>query len=314
MTGPHMVDAPSDDADVPRYLEELGIPALADVHTHFMPQQVLDKVWAYFDRAEEHYGIAWPVTYRTSEAERLQTLRDLGAAAAVPLNYPHRPGMASWLNAWTREFAAAHDDVVLTGTFHPEPQAVDDVAEQIAAGARLFKAHVQIGGWSPTDELLAPVWAQLAEAGIPTVLHAGSAPLRGRHTGVGPVQEVLERHPRLPLIIAHMGMPEYHAFADLAERYEHVYLDTTMVFTDFTETFAPIPEGYRQRLPGLGRKVLLGSDFPNIPYPYAEQLRALHRLRLGDGWMRRVLWHNGAELLGLDGPISPAAGGCSTRS
>jgi hypothetical protein len=47
--------------------------------------------------------------------------------------------------------------------------------------------------------------------------------------------------------------------------------------------------------------VVLGSDFPNIPYPYAHQLDALARLGLGDEWMRKVLWENGARLLGLGG-------------
>jgi len=44
--------------------------------------------------------------------------------------------------------------------------------------------------------------------------------------------------------------------------------------------------------------VLLGSDFPNIPYPYGEQLAALARLDLGDDWLRDVCWHNGARLFG----------------
>jgi predicted TIM-barrel fold metal-dependent hydrolase len=46
--------------------------------------------------------------------------------------------------------------------------------------------------------------------------------------------------------------------------------------------------------------VVLGSDFPNIPNPYAHQLEALHRLGLGVEWLRSVLWRNGARLLGLD--------------
>jgi len=43
---------------------------------------------------------------------------------------------------------------------------------------------------------------------------------------------------------------------------------------------------------------VLGSDFPNIPYPYAHQIEALVRLDLGDDWLRRVLHDNGMRLLG----------------
>ncbi len=49
----------------------------------------------------------------------------------------------------------------------------------------------------------------------------------------------------------------------------------------------------------LGDRVVLGSDFPNIPYPYVEQLDALARFGLGDDWLRVVCWTNGARLLGL---------------
>jgi len=50
---------------------------------------------------------------------------------------------------------------------------------------------------------------------------------------------------------------------------------------------------------GLGGKLLLGSDFPNLPYPYAEQLAALVALDLGDAWLRAVCWQNAADLLNL---------------
>jgi predicted TIM-barrel fold metal-dependent hydrolase len=46
--------------------------------------------------------------------------------------------------------------------------------------------------------------------------------------------------------------------------------------------------------------VLLCSDFPSIPYAYAHQLQALHRLGLGEDWLRAVLWHNGARLFTIE--------------
>jgi hypothetical protein len=61
-----------------------------------------------------------------------------------------------------------------------------------------------------------------------------------------------------------------------------------------------MPAELPRRLANLGDRVVLGSDFPNIPYPYATQLEALARLDLGDDWLRGVLWTNGVRLLGLD--------------
>lgn len=48
--------------------------------------------------------------------------------------------------------------------------------------------------------------------------------------------------------------------------------------------------------PSLAGKVLFGSDFPNTPYPFAEQMEALQSWDLGEDWLRAVLWENGASL------------------
>ena len=291
-----MVAPPVDDADVPRFWRELGLPGLVDVHVHFLPPRVQEKVWAYFEAAETHYGAAWPVHYALPEDERLAVLGRLGVRAFPTLPYPHKPGMAAWLNDWSAAFADAHPQVLRSATFFPEPEAPHHVAEALARGVRVFKVHVQVGGFDPRDPLLAPVWARLEETGTPVVIHCGSGPLAGEHTGPEPVTGLLERHPGLCLVVAHLGMPEYAEFLDLAARYERVYLDTTMFATAFTERLMPFDPALRPRLAALGEKVLLGSDFPSIPYPYAEQLAALSRLGLGDDWLRAVLWHNGARL------------------
>jgi uncharacterized protein len=290
---------PSSDAEIPAYWQGLGLPGLADIHVHFLPAEVLRKVWAFFDRAETSYGMAWPVHYRADEQARLDLVRSFGLRAIPALTYPHKPGMARWLNDWCAQFAARVPDAVHSATLFPEDGVGDYVAEALRAGARLFKVHVQVGDFSPADPLLDPAWGLLEDAAVPIVIHAGSAPAPGRFTGPDHVRELLHRFPRLALVIAHLGMNEYDAFADLVERYPNVHLDTTMAGTDFTNTFAPMPPGYVRRLGDLGERVVLGADFPNIPYPYYEQLAALDRLGLGDDWLRAVLWRNGARLMGL---------------
>jgi predicted TIM-barrel fold metal-dependent hydrolase len=295
------VPPPVDDADVPRFWRELGLPGLVDTHVHFLPPRVQAKVWEYFAQGETNYGSAWPVQYALPVEERLAHLEALGVRAFPTLPYPHKPGMASWLNEWSAGFAAEHPRVLQSATVNPEPGAGGYGAAAHAAGARVFKVHVQVGRFDPRDELLEPVWAQLERSGTPVVIHCGSGPLRGEHTGPAPMSGLLERHPGLQLVIAHLGMPEYRDFLDLAERYDGVRLDTTMFATDFTERLMPFDRAELPRLGALGGKVLLGSDFPSIPYAYAHQLAALARLGLGEDWLRAVLWENGARLFGVDG-------------
>lgn len=296
-----LAEGPNDHetADVRKFWERLRLPGLVDVHTHFMPEQVLKKVWAYFDAAGPLTGLEWPITYRHEEERRVALLREFGVRSFTSMLYPHKAGMAAWLNGWAAEFAARTPDCVHTATLFPEDGVERYVREAVETGARIFKSHLQVGAYDPNDELLDPVWGLLAEAGVPVVMHCGSGPAPGKHTGPEPVGRLLARHPRLRLVVAHMGMPEYTDFLDLAERYGEVRLDTTMAFTDFSERFAPFPEREKARLADLGDKIVLGTDFPNIPYPYVHQLRALEGLGLGDDWLRAVCYENGAGLFGL---------------
>lgn len=282
------------DTDLPGVVEQLGIPGIVDVHTHFMAPPIMAKVWAYFDSSGPLLGREWPITYRGTDEERVEQLRAMGVKKFSALSYAHKPGIAGYMNDWTLAFADRTPDALRSATLYPEPEAATYVPRLVDAGVEVFKVHVQVGDFAPNDPLLEPVWGALAEAGTPIVLHAGSGPAPGRFTGPAAVADVLSRHPRLALVIAHLGMPEIEEFLALGERFERVRLDTTMAFVDFWAQ--PVPPGVPARLIDLQDKILFGTDFPNIPYAYAHQVEALQRLDLGDDWMRSVLWHNGAAL------------------
>jgi predicted TIM-barrel fold metal-dependent hydrolase len=285
------------DAEVPALWQSLGLPGIVDAHVHFMPDRLMQRVWEYFDSAGPLTGREWPIRYRWPADDRLAHLRAMGVRAFPSLVYAHKPGMAEWLNAWALDFARAEPDVVPTATFFPEPAAAAYVEAAVRAGVRVFKAHVQVGGYDPRDPLLDGVWGTLAEAGVPVVVHAGSGPAPGAFTGPGPFGDVLARHPSLTAVIAHMGMPEYDDFLDFVDRYDNVHVDTTMCFTDSFGSGAELGRSLAPRLAGLADRVVFGADFPNIPHDYAHQLEVLVRLDLGEDWLRSVLWHNGARLL-----------------
>jgi predicted TIM-barrel fold metal-dependent hydrolase len=284
-------------AEVRRVWSTLGLPGVIDVHTHFMPKPVMDKVWQYFDSAGPLVGREWPITYRSAESERVQMLRQFGVLGFTALVYPHKPQMAAWLNQWAAQFSRETPDCLATATFYPEPEAGEYVAAAIAAGTQVFKAHVQVGRYEPNDPLLDPVWGAVEDAGIPVVIHCGSGPAPGEHTGPDPIRLLLQRYPRLQLIIAHMGMPEYVDFMELCENSADVRLDTTMAFTPFVDELMPFPSSQLNRLRDLGDRILFGSDFPNIPYGYADAMRSLTRLPgVDDAWLRGVFYENAAAL------------------
>ena len=287
-----------------RFWQALGLPGLFDVHVHFLPESVQRKVYEQFDQAGPKIGREWPIRYRGNHEERVDLLRELGVRRFSTLPYAHRPGIATYLNEWSRGFAAEVPEVLWSATFYPEPDAAAYVAELVATGVEVFKLHVQVGEFYLDDPLLDPVWALLADSATPVVIHAGSGPVGNAFTGPDPLRRVLVRFPTLSVIVAHMGGPEYAEFLALAETHERVFLDTTMVFVDFFGATGSYPRELLPRLVALEPKILLGSDFPTIPYPYAHQLEGLARLDLGDDWLRSVCWENGARLFG----VSPREG------
>jgi uncharacterized protein len=291
------IDRAEDVPAVRAFWEGLGLPGLFDVHVHFLPPGIQRAVWAVFDAAGPKIGREWPIRYRAPHDERVALLEEMGVRRFPTLPYAHKPGVAAYLNEWSRDFAAAHPSVLRSATFFPEPDVASYVAASIADGTRIFKIHLQVGEFHLDDPLLTETWGVLEDAGTPIVVHAGSGPVANEFTGPASMERLLRRHPRLALVVAHMGAPEVVPFLVLAEAYENVRLDTTMMFTDFFGF--PYPPELLPRLAALQSKVLLGSDFPTIPYPYVEQLAGLAALELGDDWLRSVCWSNGAALFGV---------------
>lgn len=292
------------DTDVPEWWKQLGLPGLFDVHVHFLPPTVMRRVREQFDLAGPLIGRPWPLAYRGDDDERVEQLRSFGVRRFSALPYAHRPGIATYLNDWAADLAERVPECLQSATFYPEDGVTAYVTELVANGTEVFKVHVQVGDFDLVDPRLEESWAMVAEAGTPVVIHAASGPIANQHTGPAPMRALMERHPSLTAVVAHLGAPEYADFLAIAEDYERVHLDTTMVFTDFFEDLAAFPRDLLPRLRELGDRVLLGSDFPNIPYPYAHQLEVLERLDLGEDWLRRVCWSNATALFGWAAPAT----------
>lgn len=291
---------PLDDAGVPAWWAALGLPGLLDVHVHLLPPPVMRRVREQFDTAGPLIGRPWPLLYRGDEDDLVGRLRAMGVRRFGALPYAHRPGIAAYLNEWAAGLADRVPEVLRSATFYPEDGVGDYVRDLVEAGTEVFKVHVQVGDFDLGDPLLRQAWGAVEDAGTPVVVHAGSGPVANTHTGPAPLRALMEQYPDLAVVVAHMGAPEYAEFTSIAEDFDRVVLDTTMVFTGFFEDVAPFPRDLLPRVAALGDagKVVLGSDFPSIPYPYAHQLEVLERLDLGEDWLRAVCWDNGVRLVG----------------
>lgn len=287
---------PRRDEDVAAFVRSLGLDGLIDIHVHVLPERLQAAVWRYFDRLDDP---PWPVTYRTPEPVRRRTLAELGVVRHTALAYAHKAGMAESLNVHTLGLAEQDDRIIPTFTFHAEDGAAGYVAQALARGGAVAKVHLQVGRFSATDDRLREVWDMLAEARVPAVVHASAVyGVDGGHEycGADAIRALLDRHPELLVVVAHLGAPDVADFLDLAEECPTLRLDTAMVLTD-PPFIGDIEPADLERLSGLADRVLFGSDFPTIPHPYASQVRGLAALRLDEQGLRAVLHDNAAGLL-----------------
>ena len=226
---------------------------------------------------------AWPVHYRLPEDERLAVLERSACAPSRALLYPHKPGMAESLSAWARDFAAAHARLRLDR--HVLPRAVggglrargargrDADLQGARAGRRLRPAR------RAARPRLGACWPRPGRRWSCTAAAARSparTPARDRSARCWP------RHPRLTAVIAHAGAPEYAEHLELAaalpERPPRHHDGRHAVPRTRWRRCGPTSS---RSSATCGDRIVLGTDFPNIPYPYAEQLAALEAFDLG---------------------------------
>lgn len=287
---------PGSDAEVPAFLDELGLDGVVDLHVHAMPDRLQQAVWRFFDRLDDP---PWPIRYREDEDTRLAQLADLGVVAHTALAYAHRPGMLRWLNDHTLDLADRHSQVLPTFTIFPEAGVTDLTAEAIDRGGAVVKVHTQVGRFHTTDPRLDDAWQLIADARLPVMLHATAVyGVDGGDAwcGIDTVRALLDRHPGLTVLVAHVGMPDHRDAVALAEEADDVHLDLSMTLHDGPVS-APVPDDVLARLHDLAPRLTFGSDFPSIPHDYATQVRALATLGLDDARLRDVLAGNARRLL-----------------
>ena len=142
----------------PGVLAGVGVAGLADIHVHFLPERMLPRSGpSSTTRSAITARLADPLPHQRGAAARSPSA-GLGVWAVPALTYPHKPGMAHWLNDWSADFATAGARRRPLGTLYPEPGVCEYVAAvRSHSGARLFKMHVQVGGsHRPDDPLIEP--------------------------------------------------------------------------------------------------------------------------------------------------------------
>jgi predicted TIM-barrel fold metal-dependent hydrolase len=155
---------------------------------------------------------------------------------------------------------------------------------------------------------MTPVYDLVRERGRLVLMHAGTGPFGGNAftTSAAGVERLLARQPGLTLVAAHMGQYETEAFFGLLERHPSLHLDTTMVFAA-ASPFRLRPVS-REEVVAHADRILYGTDWPNVPYPYTGDRDGLLALGLPDAACRAIFHDNAARLLAACGGPGRARG------
>jgi uncharacterized protein len=274
---------------------------MIDIHVHFFPASVFRAIWDYFETASR--GL-WPIRYRLHGREHVDALASRGVERFTTLVYAHKPGLAAYLNDFVRESADEFPQLIPFGTVYAGDGGGEVEARRLFEeyGFYGIKLHPFVSGEELDDPRLFPVYDAMQALGKVLVCHPGSGPVYPQTDGADRVRAVLTRFPALKVVVAHCGALEYGDYAALAGDFEGVYFDTAMNCVH-THVFAGNCPG-RDFFLAHEDRMLFGSDFPNIPYEYDDQVASLRGLGLGPRAEAKLFGGNAARLLGLPLPGS----------
>lgn len=272
-----------------------ALPPVIDAHVHLFPDRLFEAIWRWFDT----HG--WPIRYRLHAQRVVDFQLSRGVERVVALQYAHLPGMAREMNRWMVETVAKNPRVIGLATVYPgEAGAAAILDEAFAAGLAGVKLHCHVQCFAPDDDALHEVYATCAKWDRPLLMHAGREPKSPAYRcdphqlcAVERVERVLRDHPTLRLCVPHLGADEFEPYFRLLDRYDTLWLDTTMALAGYFPMDLPATFGTARP-----DRLLFGTDFPNLPYAWDREIHRLLAWKLDEERLAGILGGNARALYG----------------
>lgn len=150
------------------------------------------------------------------------------------------------------------------------------------------------------DPRMAPMWAVAEELDLPVMLHTGAGPTdaflsnprkRLTSTDLLALEEVIVRHPKLRIVLQHMGYPMGDTLLAMMGSYSNIYVDTAAI--NWLVPRAAF-HAYIRRLveAGYGDRILFGSDAMTWPDAIPLAIEAVRTAPISEQAKRDILYRN----------------------
>lgn len=276
-----------------------SLPLVVDAHVHLFPRGLFKAIWNWFD------NFAWPIRYQLTSRQIVEFLFSRGISRIVALHYAHAPGIARQLNRYMADLCAENPRVTGTATVFPgEEDARGILLEGFGLGLKGVKLHAHVQFFHMDSREMHEIYEVCSEGDRPLVMHVGREPKNPDFPykcdpydccDSGQLEEVLKAYPKLRICVPHLGADEFEVYRGFLEKYDNLWVDTTMVLADYLPVGpAPPVAGWRPD------RIMYGTDFPHIPYAWDRELRRIARMNLGEEFLTGLLGGNAMNLFSID--------------
>jgi predicted TIM-barrel fold metal-dependent hydrolase len=269
-----------------------SLPPVIDAHVHLFPDYLFGPIWQWFEK------FGWPIRYPLPSADIIKFLLSRGIEHIVALHYAHKAGVARSLNAYMADICRSHPQVTAMATVYPgEENAPAILAEAFRAGLSGVKLHCHVQCFDMNGKSMQAVYEACCTHDKPLIMHVGREPKSPAYPcdpyvlcRAPKLEQVLRDYPQLKVCVPHLGADEFDAYRGLVEKYDNLWLDTTMMLAEY------LPTDYFPTLADMrADRIIFGTDFPNIPYAWDREIKRIVQLNLSDHALERILGRNAME-------------------
>jgi len=208
---------------------------VVDAHVHLFPDYLFASIRQWF----ENFG--WPIRYQLSSAEIIKFLLSRGVDHLVALHYAHKPGIARELNAYMAGICRSHPQVTAMATIYPGEADAGPILEQaFHDGLKGVKLHSHVQCFDMGSAAMHEIYEICTLHHKPLIMHVGREPKSPAYPcdpytlcRADKLERVLKDYPELKVCVPHLGADEFDAYQAMLDRYDNLWLDTTMTLAEY---------------------------------------------------------------------------------